>query len=346
MSVDDFKSIIESEEDREKIERLLYDFECIKYESGLVPSSIGLGQMRTYLAYPNDVDNQSFLLSLLEGEMKRYQKRLAQDISRIPHDDRPRTINAIHFDEATGELLQGSWRNSYLIRLRPRIVRLARAARVFEAQQFGQKLLIDCDYRFDHNAIRAWRAIYNAVNASYNYIRPFNIELCGLKPDSPLDLERKEQIKSELSFIKLVKTHEARFHELYPRDKLVYITVDAHEKLERIDPDVVYVVCGAVDGAQVKTTCPAKIKRLQIPSVCLPVDDHIIRGTFRINLRTLLEMLSHFNSYDDLNRTVNEILPDFLRENAIHMSHHQKIRVAKLESQKRIQTALKEILSS
>ncbi|XP_074596586.1 mitochondrial ribonuclease P protein 1 homolog isoform X2 [Brevipalpus obovatus] len=344
MSIDDFKSIITSEEDRAKVEKLLYDFECIKYESAMVPSFIGLGQMRSYLAYPNEVDSQTFLLSLLEGEIKRYNKRMAAEGTRIPLDDRGPTINAIHFDESTGELLQGSWRNSYLIRLRPRLVRLTRAARVFEALQFGQKLLIDCDYKFDNNANRAWKAIYGGINENYNYIRPFNVELCGLKPDNPLALEMQKQIRVELSFIKFVKTHEAPFHELHPRDKLVYVTPNAPGKLEKIDPDTVYVLCGAIDSAQKRTTCYAKVKKLGIPMVRLPFDEYIQRGSSRVYINHILEMFAHFNSYGNFGTAVHEVLPSRPKKEAIFLSQNQRIRVAKLESQKRIQSALKEIL--
>merc|ERR1712136_318193 len=149
--------------------------------------------------------------------------------------------------------------------------------RLMHGVQFGQNMVFDLGLPFtmDRAAERRFnthmKAIYNRNRTMWE---PFHISLCNYNPDN-------------LALKRLVDDHSCRkymwnvtqkcFTELFPREKIVYLSPKAKDVLTTFNHDDVYVM-GAT-GDRGASLCHYKIKELGLRSAKLNVDPYFMRSS-------------------------------------------------------------------
>ncbi|XP_061525875.1 tRNA methyltransferase 10 homolog B isoform X3 [Phycodurus eques] len=63
--------------------------------------------------------------------------------------------------------------------------------------------------------------------------------------------------------------------DIFPPERVVYLSPDAEEALERVDHDDVYVLGGLVDESVQKTLSLSRAKELGVRAARLPIDEHM-----------------------------------------------------------------------
>lgn len=137
-------------------------------------------------------------------------------------------------------------------------------------------LIFDCgfnDAMTKYEIQDAARQLKFAFSANREHRQPFVMHFCNMQPRSYLWQSLQAQMTK---FDKLpLKIHSGDITEVFPPEKLVYLSPDAEEELHHFNVDDHYVVGTIVDkGAQMPLTL-AKAKRLNIRCARLPLQKYI-----------------------------------------------------------------------
>ena len=117
---------------------------------------------------------------------------------------------------------------------------------MMHAINFGQPLVIDLgvDYQMSdyegREFLQQMKAMYN-INRSH--WEPFNLFLCNYNPSNVLQRRLVEEKPSE----RLWNVTQRCFTDVFPKEKIVYLSSQSRHPLTNFSHDAVYVVEGAVD---------------------------------------------------------------------------------------------------
>lgn len=137
-------------------------------------------------------------------------------------------------------------------------------------------LIFDCSF---NDTMTKWeiqdaaRQLKFAFSQNRNHRRPFVMHFCNMKQDSYLWKALKAQMKNIEQLP--IRVHDGDITDVFPPEKLVYLSPDAEHELHEFNADDHYVVGTIVDkGTQMPLTL-AKAKRLNIRCARLPLQKYI-----------------------------------------------------------------------
>lgn len=137
-------------------------------------------------------------------------------------------------------------------------------------------LVFDCgfnDIMSKYEIRDAARQLKYAFSENRLASRPFVMHLCNMKKDSQLWHELGHVIPN---LNKLpIKVHSQDITEVFPTEKIVYLSPDAEDVLQEFSCNDTYIVGGLVDKAIRTPVTLAKAKRLNIRTARLPLDKYI-----------------------------------------------------------------------
>lgn len=122
--------------------------------------------------------------------------------------------------------------------------------RALQAIKYGQPVVIDCSYE-EHMVLR--ETVNSAKQMTFvfgdNRIHkdPFDIHMCNvnLRGDFMKQLRRNIPSLEEPWFP--LNIHTKSYLDIFPKDKLVYLTPHCREELTKFDHDAIYIVGCMVD---------------------------------------------------------------------------------------------------
>lgn len=113
------------------------------------------------------------------------------------------------------------------------------------ATMFGEDLLIDCGFE-DYMNNREIHAAAQQISYFYSNNRvsnnPFNIILCNLKKDGKMMEALSRLLRDFEKDIYFITATEKDYCDIYPAEKLVYLTPHCNVDLEKYDADSVYIM--------------------------------------------------------------------------------------------------------
>lgn len=117
------------------------------------------------------------------------------------------------------------------------------------------------------------RQIKYAFSMNRLHGRPYVMHLCNFDPKSLLWRELETQMRN---FTKLpLKVHTGDIIDVFPKERLVYLSPDAEDVLSEFNADDRYIIGGIVDKGQQMPLTLAKAKKLDIRSARLPLHKYI-----------------------------------------------------------------------
>lgn len=114
--------------------------------------------------------------------------------------------------------------------------------------------------------------------------QPFNLWFTGLQNEDIIGRLNYVNLFSPKNFINRTERH---FTELFPRERLVYLSPDAEETIETFDRQAVYVLGALVDRYEDSPMTFESAKRHGIRAVRLPLKEHVILSDLAIDLSFL-----------------------------------------------------------
>lgn len=152
----------------------------------------------------------------------------------------------------------------------------------------GQNLVLDFSFinsllNSEHNSVMSQTQRIIKFNLASD--KPFNIWLTSFKKDAKIDEKfHKLNLGKPTNFINRTDKH---FIELFPKDKLVYLSPDAEEEMGEFDRNAIYILGAIVDRYIDEPLTFNSAKELQIKSLKLPIEKHVILSGLALDLSFL-----------------------------------------------------------
>lgn len=333
LTVDMYDKLIKSDSDRNIIQEVLNTYESEKYETGMVPAKLTMYQMGKILAMEPGFDITKYLHVLFKYEIYQHLRGCSKDT--MGKDLRGFTLSAIYYDERTGMPYYGSWRNSYLIRLRHRELKMASVFRATAAQQFNQRLILDCGW--DHkpeNVSSVAHQLANCAQRNFNYPEPFKLSITSFDPNSSLGKMYKFVREFPPNVNDLIDYREGDFLDHFSREKLVYLSPYAAHYLENFDPKATYIIgCYSAIGDRVSLK---KCLKYKIPNFRFPLDKYITLRMSRILSASLsTTIITHFKNCGSIEDSVRQCVPRHYKQTDSYLNYVQKDRFNRMGNYKR-----------
>ncbi|NXP15474.1 TM10C methyltransferase, partial [Thinocorus orbignyianus] len=246
-----------------------------------VPENITEDQLKTFMECSSKSAKKKYLKYLYLKEIYKKNDKRKMD------EKRERRLAAQKQASETDE----TKRNSFIF-LWDNAMDKAYSWRVAQSMIFGQPLIFDMSYEKEMSVrelTNAVRQIVLSESCNRRSVDPFHLHFCNLKDDS---LYQKEFIKHyrEAWGKLLVTVTDQCYTDIFPKDKLIYLTADSPKVMKTFDHDKIYIIGSMVDKSIKTGVSLARAKRLGLETAALPLEKYLLWNSGAKNL-TLDQMM-------------------------------------------------------
>ncbi|XP_040514157.1 tRNA methyltransferase 10 homolog C isoform X1 [Gallus gallus] len=164
--------------------------------------------------------------------------------------------------------------------------------RVAQSMIFGQPLVFDMSYE-RYMSVRevanAVRQIVLSEGCNRRSVDPFHIHFCNFKDDSLYHKEFIKHYRGAWDKLLITVTDQC-YTDIFPKDKLIYLTADSPKVMKTFDHDKIYIVGSMVDKSIKTGVSLAQAKRLGLETAALPLEKYLLWNCGAKNL-TLDQMM-------------------------------------------------------
>ncbi|VVC35678.1 tRNA methyltransferase TRMD/TRM10-type domain,tRNA methyltransferase TRM10-type domain [Cinara cedri] len=287
----DYDSITEGDEEKlTKLKRLILEIDLL-YESGeQIPNHLRVDQWKNLLQLNSRSSRMKHLRYLFLIEKKK-ENRIVRKLEK-----RAERLELYENQPKNDHIEYGLLRNSMFHRIYEKQINSLYNYRLCEAMLFGQDIVIDCGYD-GHMSLKERTNCAKQLLLMWSYNRmhkdPFNIIFCNINKEDTVFKSLSKTIPTidEPTF-PINYTHKS-YLELYPREKLVYLTPHCNTELKQYNHDDVYIIGAMVDKMKVEPLSLAKAKRDKIRMAKLPLDSYLDwkQGTKNLTINQMLMIM-------------------------------------------------------
>lgn len=236
----DYDSITGGDEETlTKLKRLILEIDLL-YESGeQIPSNLRVDQWQNLLQLNTRSSRMKHLRYLFLIEKKkenRYVRKLEDRAERLERYENQPENNHIEY---------GLMRNSMFHRIYESQMNALYNYRLCEAILYGQDIVIDCSYD-GHMSLKEQTNCAKQLLLMWSYNRthkdPFNIVFCNVNKEGTTFKRLAKTIPTIDAPTFPLNYTEKSYLELYPKEKLVYLTPHCNESLKEYNHDDVYII--------------------------------------------------------------------------------------------------------
>lgn len=236
----DYDSITGGDEEKlSQLKRLILEIDLL-YEGGeQVPSRLNVEQWQNLLqlsSRSSRMKHLKFLFLIEKKKENRVVRKLEKRAERLElYENLPKNDHIEY----------GLLRNSMFHRIYEKQINFLYNYRLCQAMLFGQEILIDCSYD-GHMSLKEKTNCAKQLLLMWSYNRvhkdPFNIIFCNVNKEETVFKHLSKTIPTidEPTF-PFNYTHKS-YLELYPKNKLVYLTPHCNEELKEYNHDDVYII--------------------------------------------------------------------------------------------------------
>ncbi|RXG51167.1 Mitochondrial ribonuclease P protein 1-like protein [Armadillidium vulgare] len=292
--------------------------EMLRYEGRNIPKHLSEEHFQELFELPTKSMRIKFLNYLYERELGKREKKSRKEEKK--------KLYKMQFEEKQNKLTKhieyGLWKNSMFIKARKSDITAMYNNRLANAMEFNQPLVIDLDF-YDHMKRKEIYSLANQLKLcivnNRARLEPFNLMMCNCL--TTVTFQWNITSKSYL--------------DLFPKEKLIYLTPDARQEMQTFNSDAVYIIGGILDEGRTSPLSLAKAKRENIRTEKLPLDKyHIFRGSKSLDINVVFDILSDiqidgltFADFQEIGKKLVKNIPRRLLQTADRIpSHPNKMR--------------------
>ncbi|XP_041793323.1 tRNA methyltransferase 10 homolog C-like [Chelmon rostratus] len=244
-----------------------------------------------------------------KSSMKKYLKHLAlrerhkevrKEKKQKKKEEREASMNQNKAKDSNAEegndQRERELKNTFLLQFWNRSVDTQHAWRSAQAMVFGQPLVFDMSY--ESNMVRqevenTVRQLVEAEGWNRRATDPFHLHFCNLQPKGAYMQQLLKRYGAEAWDNLLVTSTDHQHVDVFPREKLVYLTADSRNVLHTFDHSKVYIIGALVDRSIQSGLSLANAKRLNLATARLPLDEflHWDMGTKNLTLDQMIRIM-------------------------------------------------------
>ncbi|NXK52560.1 TM10C methyltransferase, partial [Chauna torquata] len=247
----------------------------------LVPENFSEEQLKTFMECPSKSAKKKYLKYLHLKELYKKNDKRKMD------EKRERRLEMQERASKTEE----PKRNSFLC-LWASSMDKTYNWRVAQSMIFGQPLVFDMSYEKDmsvREVANTVRQIVLSEGSNRRSVDPFHIHFCNFKDDSLYHKEFIKHYREAWSKLLITVTDQC-YTDIFPKDKLIYLTADSPKVMKTFDHDKIYIVGSMVDKSIKTGVSLAQAKRLGLETAALPLEKYLLWNSGAKNL-TLDQMM-------------------------------------------------------
>lgn len=293
-----------NEELTKRLRVIEFEYEVSKQEGARSPSQLTLEQWKELLALESRSGRKKYLSFLFKVEMMRLSEKQKKEERRLKRESEKQTlVEEQRVSEKTEDHIEyGMSRNTISLKVYDSKIDHYHNSKIIRASMFENPIVYDLGYDEDMTVQEQKNAAKQLVYAyvqNREHDQPFPMQFCNVKfggvikylhqlipsiyqPEFPINLSPKSYL------------------DLFPREKLVYLTPHCRNDLEQFDHDSIYIVGCIVDKRVNEPLSLAKAKRDNIKMARLPLDRYLSFGggsgkslTLNAMMSIMLEIKTH-----------------------------------------------------
>ncbi|CAM9018491.1 unnamed protein product [Wickerhamomyces anomalus] len=173
----------------------------------------------------------------------------------------------------------------------------------------GSKIVIDCS--FDHlmndkEKVSLSSQITRAYAANRTSPNTVDLEVTSFGGN----LKRRFEVDMKSSAYQNWKNITFNEEPFKPSENVIYLSADAEEALEVLEPDMTYVIGGIVDKGRYKFLCKNKADELGLKCLRLPIDEYInLFGRRVLTTTHVVELMLEWWNGKDWKLAFEKVLP-------------------------------------
>ncbi|NXE37091.1 TM10C methyltransferase, partial [Ptilorrhoa leucosticta] len=246
-----------------------------------VPENISEEELKTFMECPSKSARKKYLKYLHLKELHKKNDKRKMD------EKRERRLEAQ--DQASKA---DDTKKSSFICMWSSTMDKAYNWRAAQSMIFGQPLVFDMSYEKEmsvREVTNTVRQIVLSEGCNRRSVDPFHIHFCNFKDDSLYHREFVKQYREAWGKLLITVTDQC-YTEIFPKDKLIYLTADSPKVMKTFDHDKIYIVGSMVDKSIKTGVSLAQAKRLGLETAALPLEKYLLWSTGAKNL-TLDQMM-------------------------------------------------------
>lgn len=286
----DILSIAEGDTEVEKMLKIIIlEVDIFRQDGQLVPDHIELDEWKELLELKSRSSRLRYLTFLFKNERKRENKRRKID------ERKQERLEGIKAAEESGHIKYGFGGNTIFLRIYTQTMDFYLNQGLMNAALYSQHLVIDCSYDCHMNHFEARncaRQLCLVFSENRYHPQPFHLQFCNLDPEAYMTqvLHRYMPPMYEPSY-PFFATQKS-YLDLYPKERLVYLTPHCRNDLTEFNHDDIYIVGAMVDKMNPKPLSLAKAKEEGLRMARLPLEQHVVWGSGSSKSLTLNQMMS------------------------------------------------------
>ncbi|XP_051488782.1 tRNA methyltransferase 10 homolog C [Apus apus] len=232
-----------------------------------VPENISEEQLKTFMECPSKSAKKKYLKYLHLKELYKKNDKRKMD------EKRERRLAAQEQGSETDKT-----KNTSFICLWANSMDRAYNWRVAQSMVFGQPLVFDMSYEKDmsvREVANTVRQIVLSEGSNRRSADPFHIHFCNLKDDSLYHQEFVKHYREAWGRLLITATDQC-YTQVFPKDKLIYLTADSPKVMKTFDHDKIYIIGSMVDKSIKKGVSLAQAKRLGLETAALPLEKYLL----------------------------------------------------------------------
>ncbi|CAL1293338.1 unnamed protein product [Larinioides sclopetarius] len=288
-------------EKKKKILMILMEHEVSKLEGRKVPSKISIEDMKELLSTYSYSSRVKYMRFLAEKECKRIAERRRKETKII---EREKWLIEKENLKPAEHIQYGIGHNTMVVRVRRSSIFRYAYQRLANSVLYGQKVVVDLDFdcfmrKQDCN--NCGEQLLELYSANRKNVHPFDLTFCNADINSQTMSAFRKYMPNLYAPDNFITVTDMSYLDIYPKEKLVYITPYAKEPLKVYDHNAIYIIGGLVDKCIREPVVLAKAKREQIRAVHLPYDEYLMwgRGNKSLPLNHILGILLEMKNTND-----------------------------------------------
>jgi len=299
------------------IKQFIYYHETLRQDGNMVPYAFNKKDWMEVSRINTLNQRKKFMLYLLKLEISKLHEQLKSVDKRKLHEELKEIKNELRSKEE--HLIYGLGQNSIFWRIENQQMHAHSnwiAVREFNA--WGIPIIIDLSYHDKYRITKlGQKSLIRELSSALNLNRlspvPFQLHITGVDDGTKADLKKSLIDENSPSLNITSQTHL----DIFPPEKLVYLSPDSRNDLTCFNPDDIYVIGGIVDTADNRSPLTlSAAKKRKIRHARFPMT-RVMGLHCDLNIDTCVAIMNDFKRENDWFYAMRWIPPRYLKNRII-----------------------------